>query len=117
MEGSCCECCPDFESDRAIDEPYSKIAHRHCLPDRQPPHRWDTEQLSPSTLRWHGAVKEQSRLQLTVPEDRLPALSGLAVQMQTLHQDTYLAGLYQSSIFVDLYSTSRTVLHSVLRGD
>jgi hypothetical protein len=47
-------------------------------------------------------VKEYSRLQLKFAQDRLLALSGLAVQMQARTGDTYLSGLWRSSLLEDL---------------
>jgi len=70
--------------------------------------RWDTlpvarpkidhsealKSLSPRDLseRWREIVKESSQLSLVVPSDRLPALSGIAKQMQTLRKGSYVGG-------------------------
>ena len=47
-------------------------------------------------------VQEYFPLHLTVAGDRLPALSGLAIQMQARTRDIYLAGLWLSSLLVDM---------------
>ncbi|KAI9711707.1 MAG: hypothetical protein M1820_001851 [Bogoriella megaspora] len=49
-------------------------------------------------FRWQSIVEEYSRLQLMYDKDRLPALSGLAKQMQYLSGDQYLAGIWASNL-------------------
>ncbi|KAL7932098.1 heterokaryon incompatibility domain-containing protein [Trichoderma chlorosporum] len=51
--------------------------------------------------QWHGLVEHYSKLRLTKQTDRLPALSGLAHRMAPFLGD-YHAGLWRSSIFLDL---------------
>lgn len=46
---------------------------------------------------WHDLVSSYSRRSLTVPEDKLPALSGIAAEFHRLTNDTYLAGIWQKS--------------------
>jgi len=52
--------------------------------------------------RWQSVVEEYSRLLLTIPTDRLPALSGLAKRFAEANGDTYLAGLWASTVITDL---------------
>jgi hypothetical protein len=48
---------------------------------------------------WAKLVKEYTRMNLTVPEDRLPAISGLASAMLRLQpNDRYLSGLWESTL-------------------
>lgn len=51
--------------------------------------------------QWHGLVEHYSKLKLTKQTDRLPALSGLAHRMAPFLGD-YHAGLWRSSLFLDL---------------
>jgi len=53
-------------------------------------------------LRWQSVVEEYSRLLLTFPTDRLPALSGLAKRFAEANGDTYLAGLWANTAITDL---------------
>lgn len=58
------------------------------------------EKLVPAK-QWHGLVEHYSKLNLTKPTDRLPALSGLAHRMAPF-LGAYRAGLWESSLFLDL---------------
>jgi len=52
---------------------------------------------------WRRAVQEYTILDLTLPSDRLPALSGLAQAVLRLNpSDEYLAGLWRHSLSIDL---------------
>jgi len=51
---------------------------------------------------WQSIVMEYSRLALSFPTDRFPALSGLARQWQAIRGCDYLAGLWRSSLVRDL---------------
>lgn len=51
---------------------------------------------------WEAIVEEYSRCALTMPGDKLVALSGAALEMQTLLNDTYLAGLWRGSLVAEL---------------
>jgi hypothetical protein len=51
---------------------------------------------------WAKLVKEYTRLHLTVPQDRLPAISGLALAMYRLQTNRYFSGLWESSLAHDL---------------
>ncbi|OCK75828.1 HET-domain-containing protein [Lepidopterella palustris CBS 459.81] len=54
-------------------------------------------------VRWRKIVAAYSSLKLTFAKDKLPAISGLAKQMQSHRQDdTYLAGLWRNSLIEDL---------------
>lgn len=48
--------------------------------------------------RWLCIVNEYSLLDLTYGKDKLPGLSGVAKQMQHLNGDSYLAGLWRSTL-------------------
>ncbi|KAI1422276.1 heterokaryon incompatibility protein-domain-containing protein [Xylaria sp. FL1777] len=48
--------------------------------------------------RWGRILDDYARLNLTVPGDRLPAISGLARRMQGPPQDRYLAGIWESDL-------------------
>jgi hypothetical protein len=48
--------------------------------------------------RWEEIVHQYSNLNLTFHKDKLPALSGLARQMQEFRDDQYLAGLWHNDL-------------------
>ncbi|KAE9362912.1 HET-domain-containing protein [Stipitochalara longipes BDJ] len=52
--------------------------------------------------RWWEIVAEYSVLKLTKLSDRLPALSGMAKQIQSLSGDQYIAGLWKEKFNTDL---------------
>ncbi|KAH8596208.1 hypothetical protein B0O99DRAFT_671731 [Bisporella sp. PMI_857] len=54
---------------------------------------------------WRQIVHEYSKLNLSFPTDRLPALAGLAKQIAGLRSDSYLAGLWEDSLLQDLLWT------------
>ena len=51
---------------------------------------------------WHHAIEEFSCRRLTFPEDKLPAVAGLAVSFQELLDDEYLAGLWRGNLAREL---------------
>jgi hypothetical protein len=51
---------------------------------------------------WLQLVQHYTKLGITKVEDRLPALSGLAKMIQAKTQDTYVAGLWKSSLMEGL---------------
>jgi len=86
-EGSCHE-----TSIHGLDDaPLPKIDHAISL--NQPLQLWK---------RWWRIVEEYSGLELSQEKDKLPALSGLAKQVQAVLTGRYLAGLWESNLFLDL---------------
>ena len=57
-----------------------------------------------NVMDWKKTVMEFTCLQLTFSSDRLPAIAALAERMMHLRgrDDTYIAGLWQSSILSDI---------------
>jgi hypothetical protein len=51
---------------------------------------------------WSHVIEEYSARDLTILEDKLPALSGLASKFGSLTGFTYIAGLWRESLFYDL---------------
>jgi hypothetical protein len=51
---------------------------------------------------WYEVVEVYSRKHLTFDEDKLPALSGLAAEVQKVTADIYLAGLWQKDLISGL---------------
>ncbi|EEU35828.1 uncharacterized protein NECHADRAFT_77212 [Fusarium vanettenii 77-13-4] len=47
---------------------------------------------------WHTLVDEFSKRSLTLPEDRLPAIGGIAERFGLQSEDRYLAGIWQSHL-------------------
>ncbi|RSL78384.1 hypothetical protein CEP51_008241 [Fusarium floridanum] len=52
--------------------------------------------------QWHGLVKEYSRLGLSFPSDKLPAISAIATRIGSALGDEYLAGIWKSRLPHDL---------------
>ncbi|OAA78454.1 Heterokaryon incompatibility [Akanthomyces lecanii RCEF 1005] len=59
----------------------------------------DPHQLSVS---WHRLVEAYTALHLSFDKDVFPALSGIAKTFQSVARTAYLAGLWQSSLILDL---------------
>ncbi|EXJ65982.1 uncharacterized protein A1O5_10959 [Cladophialophora psammophila CBS 110553] len=53
--------------------------------------------------RWYDTVKDYTRRILSDPNDRLPAISGLAQKFSIILEDIYLAGLWKNSLLADLH--------------
>jgi hypothetical protein len=51
---------------------------------------------------WYRYVQEYSYLELSNPEDKLPALSGLAIEINKSTGDEYLCGLWRSQLLREL---------------
>jgi Heterokaryon incompatibility protein (HET) len=78
--------------------PQLKLSHSQALL---------TSDLSQLYQRWHVIVEQYSKRQLSKPNDRLPALSGLAKQMlEHRRTDKYLAGIWEQSLHFDLLWTA-----------
>ncbi|KAI0381166.1 heterokaryon incompatibility protein-domain-containing protein [Hypomontagnella monticulosa] len=60
----------------------------------------ETKSVLPDT--WHRAVEEYSSRQLSVPGDKLPAISGVAAAVKNLTSAKYVAGLWEESLLRDL---------------
>lgn len=56
---------------------------------------------------WRRLVIQYSGLQLTCPDDKLPALSGLAQAMTLRSQENYLAGLWKETLLGDMCWNAR----------
>ncbi|ORY09206.1 hypothetical protein BCR34DRAFT_657064, partial [Clohesyomyces aquaticus] len=76
-------------------------------PDIGPLLRFENELARPKTSseiydifhRWNSNTEQYSERKITVPSDRLPALSGIAAMFQAIsHDDVYIAGLWQSTL-------------------
>lgn len=56
-----------------------------------------------TTTTWHDTVRDYSSLELTFSKDRLPALAAIVQRMLRMRKnDTYIAGLWKSSLLRDL---------------
>jgi Heterokaryon incompatibility protein (HET) len=51
-----------------------------------------------ATMAWTNVLEEYTRLNLTVPEDRLTALSGLAEVRHSPTKDQYIAGMWRENL-------------------
>ena len=51
---------------------------------------------------WHATVQAYTKLEITFDNDRLPALAGLAEELQQFRKDRYLAGLWEDDLIQSL---------------
>jgi hypothetical protein len=58
----------------------------------------DSEHDSDSGTQWGRILEAYSAREITKPEDRLPALAGIAQMFQQIFPDRYLAGFWQSTL-------------------
>ncbi|RTE82797.1 hypothetical protein BHE90_002706 [Fusarium euwallaceae] len=61
--------------------------------------------------QWHGLVKEYSRLGLSFPSDKLPAISAIATRIGSALGDEYHAGIWKSRFPHDLLWESGLTQH------
>ena len=47
---------------------------------------------------WHRVVAQYTKRRLTIPSDKLPAISGIASKIQDATKSTYLAGLWRDNL-------------------
>lgn len=104
MEHTACEC-----GELQGRKPTGQVVYeRHKIQHSQSFENCPNDQALHS--RWRRMVGEYSGLGLTVATDKLPALSGLAKQMQRHRpRDRYLAGLWARTLFTDLLWISRSI--------
>ncbi|KAL0465131.1 heterokaryon incompatibility protein domain-containing protein [Neurospora intermedia] len=113
--------CPQPPTFRNI---FFKEGHYEALnPSRQSSARLAGDLLA---RQWHKVVESYSSLHLSSPEDKFPALSGLAQQMSKRrgHEVRYLAGLWSDSLLTDLlwiapyrYLLDPQSIDGILRGN
>jgi hypothetical protein len=75
----------------------SPLEEMGCLPPQETDHWMAT---------WAGIVHNYTSCQLTKPEDKLVALSGVAKIWQAVSQDEYIAGLWRKDLATQLLWTS-----------
>ncbi|KAF1960007.1 HET-domain-containing protein [Byssothecium circinans] len=60
---------------------------------------------------WHRIVEQYSQRDLTVPADKLPAISGIASKIRKATGSAYIAGIWEDNLSPDLlWSTSLTTM-------
>lgn len=91
MEAAACEC--SF-LDHVETEHLDKLIHHQCLSQNA--------NRDVVVKRWRQLVTTYSRLKLTYETDKLQALSGLARHMNKWIKDVYIAGLWKSSLPIDM---------------
>jgi hypothetical protein len=98
-EGSYCEC---RHVNLTRQDVIGKYWYRSTTDAPNIRHAIPLEQSTPSSMslteRWTEIIMEYSRLQLSFQYDRLPALSGIAKEMQKHRADQYLAGLWEDDL-------------------
>ncbi|KAF1926103.1 uncharacterized protein M421DRAFT_7326 [Didymella exigua CBS 183.55] len=81
-----------------------------CMPERKT--RATTPALIPRAVAsrkadtiwaaWHRIVEQYSTRELTMPADKLPAISGIASKIRKATHSEYIAGLWKSNLAFDL---------------
>ncbi|KAE9380862.1 HET-domain-containing protein [Stipitochalara longipes BDJ] len=66
---------------------------------------------------WRSLVEIYTRRNLTIPSDRILAISGLAQRCGVIYSDMYLAGLWRRSIEDDLLWTRKDFLYEARPSD
>ncbi|OIW25942.1 HET-domain-containing protein [Coniochaeta ligniaria NRRL 30616] len=73
--------------------------------------------IAPTTLAvrdaWTTSVEAYSKCKLTYQSDKLAAIAGLSKTLERLHQDRYIAGLWESELPFTLYWTPINKHHPV----
>ena len=98
---------PESELGLCGDHTLSIVMHRTENGDLLPIEGYPPPILSEKPYgRWDGGwlalIEEYSLRNMTNPEDKLPALSGIAQAIHEATNDEYLAGLWRNQIFEDL---------------
>ncbi|KAF2441613.1 HET-domain-containing protein [Karstenula rhodostoma CBS 690.94] len=92
-----CECSP---SRKSLPTTPALIPKATAKLNRDPKAVWDA---------WHRVVEQYSRRNLTHLNDKLPAISGIAGQIQKATSSRYIAGLWEANLAWDLlWSTTTT---------
>lgn len=60
------------------------------------------EEKETQAVNWKEIVEDYSKRSLTIPEDRLPALAGIASELHGIWKDQYLAGMWRSLLLRQL---------------
>jgi len=94
-ESACCEFWPFKESEEYYSYGYQspKMVYGNIKFGEPEPGRLQ--------IAWHAMFRTYTSLDITRASDRLPALSGLALQMQQQRNDGYLAGLWRKTTLRD----------------
>jgi hypothetical protein len=100
LVGSWCECSdnPEWKTQTKCRD-YSNPKHSHVG-------AWQDPTVMSLGNEWRKMVEEYSKLSLTFQKDKLPAISGLAKEMQPM-RGTYLAGLWVDTFAEDLLWRTR----------
>lgn len=94
-----CECCPSRKSYPTTPALIPKAIARSR---KNRSAVWDA---------WHRIVEEYSKRDLTVANDKLPAISGIASKIKAATKSSYLAGVWEQNLASDLlWSTSLDTL-------
>jgi hypothetical protein len=95
LERVACECSGMFGERYGTGQEkfLSKLTHQEAL---------SKSDLKHIRRRWHAIVEEYSQLSLTKMRDKLPALSGIAEQIKSLRDGSYLAGLWSDTLVEDV---------------
>jgi hypothetical protein len=69
---------------------------------RLPKHREIRDAIRARDNQWEQIVEEYSRRQLSLSEDRLPAIAAIAAEIGKIIKDRYLAGMWERSLISQL---------------
>jgi hypothetical protein len=94
-----CECSP---SRKVLPTTPALIPKAIAKQSRNPDSVWDA---------WHSIVEQYSKRDLTVANDKLPAISGIASKIKEATSSTYFAGVWKQNLASDLlWSTCLTAM-------
>ncbi|KAN0092350.1 HET domain containing protein [Hyaloscypha variabilis] len=101
MESAKCECGLVTPSSIGLDSE-SRFPHKN-VHDRTPNLTlFYPENPDMNLWQWHDIVAEYTSLSMTLISDRLPAILGLAQEVQKRRAGRYIAGLWEDTIISDL---------------
>ncbi|CZR59423.1 uncharacterized protein PAC_09315 [Phialocephala subalpina] len=93
-----CEC----EASLFGNSIFKRVSGKRSVASKVEDDDWAKDKLYSFRDRWNTVVEEYSTLKLTHSTDFLPALSGLARQMQTQGRGVYHASVWEDSLIADL---------------
>jgi Heterokaryon incompatibility protein (HET) len=73
------------------------------------PYSWKSEDPTKQHNRWLAILEDYTRRSLSRPEDRLPAIAGIASRINSVLQDTYRAGHFKSKLLHSLIWQCRPI--------
>ncbi|KAF2815619.1 uncharacterized protein BDZ99DRAFT_119508 [Mytilinidion resinicola] len=64
-------------------------------PSNHPDFHWKASKREEQYVKWLIILRNYTKRCLSRPKDRLPAISGIAMRVQTIVEDDYIAGMFK----------------------